>query len=101
MPRGITIKRRGKPRSFFGGAFPSHCEKTDPDLFLFAGRDRLDRTLLRTSPAVRAQFGIDDIFVIPLADRLHGAFILAGTARNAFIGDKVRHIIILLFMFLQ
>jgi hypothetical protein len=68
-------------------------------LLFFAGLDRLNRTLLRAGSAVRAQLGIYGIFVLPLADRLYGTFILTGPTSNAFIGNDIRHIYFLLVSF--
>jgi hypothetical protein len=92
----ILKKERGKPQPFDDLAFPPLCsKKPDTELLLFPGRDCLDRALFRAGAAIRTQFGIDDILVIPLADRLHRTFVLTGTASNAFIGNEIRHIFLL------
>jgi hypothetical protein len=97
----ITIKQRGKPRSISDAAFPLFSVRSAMDLLLFTGRDRLDRALFSTSAAVRTQVGIDGVLVFPLADCLDGTFILTGTASNAFIGDDIRHIFLLFFIYLS
>jgi hypothetical protein len=96
-------KRGGKPQLVAGAAFPPLPIQADLSLLLFPGRDRLDRALFRTGAAVRTQFGIDGIFVFPLADRLRWTFILTGTTSNAFIGNDIRHgfLLLLLFFILQ
>jgi hypothetical protein len=64
---------------------------------LFSGLDRLYRTLLRASPAIRAQFGVNRVLVFPLADRFDGTLVFAGTASNAFIGNDIRHVVFSFF----
>jgi hypothetical protein len=92
-------KTEGKATFRLRRGIPLSCQITYPVLLLFAGCDRLDRALLRAGSAVRTKLGIDGIFVLPLADCLYGAFILTGSACNAFIGNNIRHIVLLLVSF--
>jgi hypothetical protein len=99
LGRRALKKEGGKPQSVAGAAFPPLPIQADLSLLLFPGRNGLDRALFRTGTAVRTQFGIDDIFVFPLADCLHGTFVLTGTTSNAFIGNDIRHVFLLLLLF--
>jgi hypothetical protein len=102
--RRALKKEGGNPRHRIAGAvFPPRPIQADMELLLFPGRDSLDRALLRTGAAVRTQFGINRVFVLPLTDRLRRALILTGTTSNAFIGNDISHdfLLLLLFVILQ
>jgi hypothetical protein len=99
--RRALKKEGGKPQPVAGAVFPPRPIQADPELLLFPGCDGLDRALFRAGAAVRTQFGIDGIFVFPLADRLRRTFILTGTTSNAFIGNDIRHFFLLLLLFLS
>jgi hypothetical protein len=99
--RRALKKEGGKPQTVAGAVFPPLPIQADPELLLFPGRDGLDRALFRAGAAVRTQFGIDGIFVFPLADRLRRTFILTRTTSNAFIGNDIRHVFLLLLLLLS
>ena len=67
------------------------------DVCLLLGRST-DRACLGAGAAFDADFGVDFILAVAFADRRNGAFSSTGTAADAFFGNFVSHLDILLIM---
>ena len=96
---GIVASIRRSPagrRGFFAsGVGPAvatgrfiHWQLTDRASGSF---DRLDRADRGARSAVGAFVRVDDVLVGALADGLDGAFHLASSATDAFVGDRMSH----------
>jgi hypothetical protein len=74
-----------------------------PQLFpleLRSRYNRFHRAVFSACTAIRAQLCIDHVFIVAFGNGLHGAFPFTASARDTFVGDCVRHsLLILPFIF--